>query len=93
MHGLAWLSPLNCRPALCGAGFQLSSLFQNVTQDQVFRSRSTVCSSSFLDYQTFFCPNLVILDRLQRYPDLVGLLGTQISFSEDSEEFSFVTPL
>jgi hypothetical protein len=31
--------------------------------------------------------------NIRRYPDLVGHLGAQISFSEDFESFSFATPL
>ena len=35
-------------------------------------------------------PNPVIsIDRLQRYPDLVGHLGTQINFQKIPESFSF----
>jgi hypothetical protein len=32
-HSLAWLSLPNSELVLCGVGFQLPSLFQNVTQD------------------------------------------------------------
>jgi hypothetical protein len=52
-----------------------------------FADDRSVFSKLFRLSTICFSPNLVILDRLQRCPDLVGHLGAQISFSQDSEEF------
>jgi hypothetical protein len=50
-----------------------------------FTDDRSVFSKLFRLTSIYFSPNL-ILDRLQ-CPDLVGHLGAQITFSQDSEEF------
>jgi hypothetical protein len=57
------------------------SLSESFADDQLVFSKLFRLSS------IYFSPNQVILDRLQRYPDLIGHLGAQISFSQDSEEY------
>ena len=74
---------------------RLSSAFplleRHAGLEQVFPSLSLaidrVFSKLFRLSSILFSPNLVILDRLQRYPGLAGHLGAQISFSQDSENF------
>jgi hypothetical protein len=77
----------------CLASFG-SSRRTRMSFSESFADDRSVFSKLFRLSSIYFSPNQVILDRLQHYPDLIGYLGAQISFSQDSEEFfSFVTPL